>query len=366
MVDINLLFPWKGVYSLIFSGVVLHCSLQIQSERTISAIYHLLSGKKSIQTVQDAHIYRLEQFYGVYKSLTKESFDKKVKDLTDRKLLLELTGRDNVYIPTAAAKVWLDNKKKSLPFHYFNGLQYASVAIVFFDRLLLLIQTITNSQKGHFSFIPVVDKTSIENWVKVVYKKSKGFKQKFLADIYRELHQLLQCFSNQEASIFVDRLTGYKNYGMSLEQLAAEYRMTVHDIHLILSGLLQTMVTNIHKERDNFPLFSYIIKDLSGVIPITNSAYATSKLLNKAYTIDQIARIRQLKENTIYDHIVEIALYDPSFPVNGFITEKKQREIIEAVKITKSYKLKNIKEYLTEDISYFEIRLVLAMENKLK
>lgn len=349
---------------MIFNGIILQCSLHIQAERTVSAIYHLLNGKKSIQTVQDAHIYRLEKFWGVYKSLTKEAFNKKIKELTDKRLLQKLEGQDNVYIPASAAKIWLDNNKKSLPLHYFNGLEYANIANVFFERLLLLIQTITNSRKNHFSFIPVIDKVPIENWVKTFYKKTKGSKQKLLAVIYDEVHQLLQYFPNREASIFVDRLTGYKNYGMSLDQLAALYKMAAHDIHLLFSGLLQTMVTIVYKEKNNFPFLSYIIKDLSGIIPITNSAYTTSKLLNRSYTIDQIVLIRQLKKNTIYDHIVEIALYDPLFPVNDFITGEKQQEIIRAVNMTKSYKLKKIKECITEDISYFEVRLVLAMENK--
>lgn len=347
---------------MIFEGIMLKCSLHIQAERTSSAIYHLLKGKKSIQTVQDAHIYQLEKFYGVYKSLTKETFDQKIAELLADNLLQEDTSKANVFKPSASAREWLNSNKKNLPFVYFNGLEYAEVGGIFFDRLMLLIQTVTNSKKKHYTFIPVVDKTAIENWVKIIYRKAKGSEHELLTAMYKELNGLLKHFSEREASMFVDRLTGYKCYGMSMEQLAIKYNMNKHDIQLLFSGMLQSMLSIIHKDKDTFLFLAFFLKDISSTLLITNSAYKTFELLKKQYTVDQIAERRQLKKNTIYDHIIEIALYEKGFPLQDYVTIDKQREITSAINKTKSYKLKNIKQSISEDISYFQIRLVLALE----
>lgn len=350
---------------MLFEGVILKCSLSIQAERTSSAIFHLLKGKKSIQTVQDIHIYQLETFYGIYKLLTKQTFDQKIEKLINNKLLQKDTRQEGVFIPTALASDWLNKNKDRLPFDYFNGLKYAEMAGVFFDRLMLLIQTVTNCQKQHYSFIPVVDQTNVANWVKMIYKKTKGSEQKLLSAIYYELHRLLQQFSDQEASMFVDGLTGYKYYGLSKEQLAAKYGIDKQDVKLLFAGMTQSIVSIVHKEKAVYPLLSFLVKDISRTTLITKSAHATFKLLREGYTVDQIVQMRQLKENTIYDHIVEIALYNTAFPIRNYVTEEKQREIINAINKTKSYKLKHIKQSVCEDISYFQIRLVLARENKL-
>lgn len=46
----------------------------MQKERSISAVYYLLQGKQSIQTIQDAQLFGLTEYFGVYKNLTKRRF----------------------------------------------------------------------------------------------------------------------------------------------------------------------------------------------------------------------------------------------------------------------------------------------------
>ncbi|MBM7598331.1 uncharacterized protein YpbB [Virgibacillus halotolerans] len=350
---------------MLLKGMILTCSSHIQAERTISSIYHLLKGRKSIQTVQDAHIYQLEKFYGVYKSLSKKTFDQNVLELENKQFLQKNASDDLQFKITTAGKGWLNEHKDNLPLNYFNGLKYADTAKCFFERLILLIQTITNSRKNHYSFIPVIDKIAIEDWVRMIYRQAKGSEMQLLKKIYAELYRLLQHFTAQEANIFVDRLTGYKQYGMSLEQLATSYKRETSDIQLLLTGILQAMVAIIQKDIKQYSFLSFTLKDLSPSNSITNSAYATFELLNKGHTVEQIAHIRNLKGNTIQDHIVEIALYDATFPIHSYVSAQAQQEIITAIQQTKSYKLKQIKQYISEEINYFQIRLVLAINHNI-
>ncbi len=50
--------------------------------------------------------------------------------------------------------------------------------------------------------------------------------------------------------------------------------------------------------------------------------------------------VRRLKLNTIYDHLVEIALYDDEFPLSKYVNSTEQTEIEKAAQKTLSYKLK--------------------------
>lgn len=352
---------------MLFDGIVLKCSLHIEEERTTAGILHLLNGKRSVQTVQDARIYQLERFYGVYQKLTKQAFDKKINELLTKGLLTLSSSPDTDYKPTKLAQQWIKENKSNLPFAHFQGLKYFETGPIFLQRLLLLIQTLTNSKMRNFIFIPVIDKSSIIEWVRSTYKQMKPFENKTLPMLYDEIYTLLSYLPDQQAELFVDRLTGFKHYGMSMEQLSMTYGIDANNIQLLYIGITHHMLDTIIEDSLRFPIMAFIMKDLSSNGFITSSAQKTYGLIKKQYTINQIADIRQLKQNTIYDHIVEIALYDTNFPIRNYVEKHTYQAIIHAVKQTNSFKLKQLKEKVSEDISYFQIRLTLATtKNSLK
>lgn len=338
--------------------MILKCSSQIQEERTAGAIYHLLTGKRSIQTVQDAYIYQIDQFYGVCDQLNKVSFEQVLQELSQQNLLL-LTTESTCKTTTKGIK-WLSEKQHQLQFTYFNGLTYHAIDRVFFERLLLFIQVLTNKKMNHSSFIPIVDKGRITNWMKTFYQMIKVDIDVYVTMIYKELSFSLQNFPKQEAEMFVDRLTGYQHYGMSVYQLANRYQLSEDDVRLLFTGITHRMLNIIQKDAAKYPLLMKVISDLRTEGFLTHSAHKTYELIKDGYTTEEIAKIRKLKVNTIYDHIVEVSLYDESFSIVPYVSQKTQLEIINALKQTKSSKLRTIKEKVHDDITYFQIRLVLA------
>ncbi|WP_010530845.1 helix-turn-helix domain-containing protein [Lentibacillus jeotgali] len=345
---------------MLFDYIVMSCCSRFKDGRSISAVYHLLKGKRSIQTVQDSHLYQLNRFYGIYPMLQKQDFDKHIHKLADGNLLA--LYNDNTAKTTARGENWLHEHQEHVPINYFNGMDYYQKAPVFLERLLLLIQTMTNSRKNNFHFIPVIDKSVATNWVKKQYQQLYQNQAVFLNQLHEELYQLLKNYSDMEANIFVDSLTGYNHYGMSRFQIAELYGLNQLDIPLIKTAIIHRMLTIISRNTAVYPLFTRFLQDLPQEAGITNSAGKTKGLLNKQYSAEEIAEMRHLKLNTIYDHMVEIALYDENFPLETYVTADEQKEILAAAKKISSFKLKAIKQEVSEAISYFQIRLVLAVE----
>ncbi|MGJ9456847.1 helix-turn-helix domain-containing protein [Oceanobacillus sp. CF4.6] len=350
---------------MIFNGIILTCVAKIQGERTVSSIYHLLKGKKSIQTVQDAHIYRLDKFYGIYSFLTKEKFNRKIKKLVESGLLNPIENQNSIFQLSNCGVNWLEEHKDQLKIEYFNGLKYNETADIFYLRILLLVQTLTNIKMRSFNFIPVTDNHAAERWVKQMYRTMKNSEKDVTVALYDELLTILKNLPDQDATMFVDRLTGYKNIGLSTNQLSQKFHLTEDDVHLLLKGIVHRMITLIYEEKEHFPLHVYMLKDLNKTNQITHSANKTNQLLEKGYSIDQIAAMRNLKTNTIHDHIVEIALYNSEFPLNNYISIDDQKEVINVLNKEKSFKLKDVKNSVNVNISYFQIRLVLAVNKKL-
>ena len=59
---------------------------KFQGERSIYAIFHMLQGKKSSQTIQDAHLYGLTNLYGIMPNFTRLQLKSIVEKLGSKSL----------------------------------------------------------------------------------------------------------------------------------------------------------------------------------------------------------------------------------------------------------------------------------------
>lgn len=342
-------------------GIILHCSAHIKQSRSIQAIYHLLKGKKGIQTVHDAHMFHLENFYGIHKRLEKRVFDEKVNKLIEQDLLQVISEEENLCALTEEGTKWLYQYNDKLRLHYFKGMQLHKVDEEFLSRLLLIIQTYTNIKMNHASFIPITDTVSVASWVKDFYRRMSSISpEKILSLLYSDLHTLFQAFPDREANFMIDHMTGYKAYGMSSSQLGHRYNLNNEDIIILRTAIVHNMMEMIEQEKNTLDILPLIIIHHQKGHLITHSAMETYHLLKSGLSLDDISSKRNLKLNTIYDHVVEISLFNKAFSIDDYVSESAQSEIIQAVSTLKSYKLKEIKEKVPDSISYFQIRLVLA------
>ena len=92
---------------------------------------------------------------------------------------------------------------------------------------------------------------------------------------------------------------------------------------------------------------------------LTGSAYQTAQLYYEGCSIEQICMLRNLKKSTIEDHLVELAMNEPSFDITPFVTCEDQQLVHTAVEDYATRKLKVLHEVLPH-LTYFQIRLALA------
>jgi|SRR3989339_250166 len=91
---------------------------------------------------------------------------------------------------------------------------------------------------------------------------------------------------------------------------------------------------------------------------------ATFELLRAGKSIEEISKERNLAVSTIYDHLYRLVAND-WLSSSEFVPEHIIKKIIEAKsRLPNASKLKEIKEILPEEITYNEIRCVLADKKK--
>lgn len=341
--------------------VILHSHARIQQSRSIAAIYHLIKGKKGIQTVHDARIFQLDSLYGIYKNISKPLFDKKITFLLNQQFIEEISKENNQYRPTKKGLNWLEDHRDIYQLNHFHGLKYHKIDSVFLQRLQLAIQTYTNLKMKETSFIPITDSQEVTSFVKKFYNRMASFSpEDMLKLIYQDIKYILSFLNDSEAHFFLDQMTGYQSYGMTSMQLAKTYALNKDDVSLLRTAVVHQILNIIEKEKASLHILPYFISHEDSNDFITASTEKTYQLLYQGYTIEEIASTRRLKLNTIYDHVVEIALFDPSFSISRYVSQSAASEIEQAIRETKSYKLKDIKNKVSDSINYFQIRLVLT------
>ncbi|PWU68616.1 helix-turn-helix domain-containing protein [Gracilibacillus dipsosauri] len=342
-----------------FQWILLYCLQQVQGERSVANIYHLIVGKKSTQSIQDSYIYNLSKYYGIYRILKRDQFEEMIHQLiADGYMKLDQDGKGTL---TEKGSLYLV-KGSHLQLLSLNGEKFSEKAPAFLDKLLLLIQTMTNVMAGQRGFIPVIDNPLIQREVKQIIARHSLLSQANFSNLYKDLYSHLNTIPSSYADIFVDHMTTYRQVGLSKQQLALKYQVTVFDIHCILMNIIHQLLASIQQSSSFYVLDKIDLVHKS--IPITESAQRTYQQLKKGMDIEQIAKRRGLKENTIQDHIIEIAYWENNLVWSEFITKKIYDEILQIVNHLNTNKLKNIKSHLPEYVSYFQIKLVIALENK--
>jgi uncharacterized protein YpbB len=339
--------------------VILYCLKQFKGERSIFAIYHLLTGKKSAQTIQDGKLYRLSFLFGVYPLLNKEQLSEVIQDLTLKHFIVSL--EKDRYVLTNEGMDILERQlaKEPLP-KAIDGWKYGDIGKIFWKRLSLVIQTVSNLVRNHSTFIPITPDEEVISWVKQYLLHTQVHRKKLAEQLYQELFHCLSQMSNLEATVFVMSLSSHERIGLTRKQIASYLQEDETKLHFLFLNVLHHMIQLVDNQRHTYPTLYQMLYDLLKKESLTETAKKTLHLLNKGLTIEEIATFRKLKRSTIEDHIVEIALNVPGFSIDRFISKDKERYLTSILQKLQTKRLKAIKDVVGNDLTYFEIRLVLA------
>lgn len=339
-----------------YNYLLLYAIRQLKGQRSSASIYHILTGRRSAQTIQDAHFYHLTQFYGVYHQLKRVAFDETVIDLVKSKFI-QLTEEEHPIL-TEKGELYIHDYGKQYSTDSFKGMEYINKSTDFSERLFLTIQTYSNLSMDNRVFQPVSDRRDVQEWFKRYYRDHLSIKG-WLREVYKHINTLLNEINDQQARLFVDRLSGYQKYGLSIQQLALKYQLSIHDVYLFLTLTYHQLMHFI--DINSIHLLTGFFRDEQRTDQfITHSAQKTHQLISKGQSLEQIMRIRRLKRSTIEDHIVELAYAIPGFDLSPYITQTELNDILPKIKRIDDHRLAKIKTMLDDQYSYFQIRLALV------
>lgn len=341
-------------------AVILLMLKEVEGERTSSSVFHLLKGKKSAQTIQDAHLYKLTKWFQTAPFLTMPSFEQAIADLLECSCLA-----GDVQRPFVTKKGQQEINRffdQNGFFPALSGWQLSGTASSFFSRLQLLLQVVSHLSYGDKMYYPVSRDENLHKWIKTYFKQVSCSKEDLAGHLRSELFFVFERQPEKPECLLL-RCSGHGQTGKTVVQAAEELKMEQTEYWFRFLHILHAMIKVIRKETDELPLLSGLLSDIYTELPLTESARQTAELLKKGMTIEQIAASRRLKQATVEDHIVELTLNDPVFTIEPFIEKKKEQAVLRVLSSGASRQLKTLKDQLP-DHSYFQIRLVLAKESR--
>ncbi|WP_453995348.1 helix-turn-helix domain-containing protein [Bacillus nitroreducens] len=343
------------------SILILFALQKLKGERTVYGIFHLLNGKKSSQTIGDANLFNLTMLFGILKPLERLHFEKEIQNLLEHGLIHEIELRSNKFITTSKGKILLKSELEQKPIpEKLEGWKYHDKAILFWRRLSLLTQVLSNLIDNKTQYTPIQQDESVFEWVKGFLKRKGQNRFSLSETLYQEVLGILEMVSELEATIFVMRLTSSKRIGYTMDQISSLLNEDETWCQVLFFHTLHTIIGHLETNHTLYPILALITDSQHANVTLTASTKTTYQMIMQGKTIEEIAKIRNLKRNTIEDHVVEVTHQQPDFSIEPYVPIEHQQLILSKYKETPTRQLRPLKEKLPEGISYFEIRLVLA------
>lgn len=336
--------------------MVLYCLSKLGKERSSSSVFHLLNGKKSSQTIQDSHLFQVDSFFNTAHSLSREQYENILTKLINHDCIYY--GSNQQIVISEKGHLLVKELYSTYPFlkrlqggKYHNSMQ-------FWERLSLLTQVCSNLVNKQTKYIPVQKNKDTQNWIKYLFATSEDSSGNFPHMLLTELQAILEKLEMDiDPTVLVARLSGFQSIGLTEMQTIDMLGLDENSYRFQFQTLLHCLLRSIEMNPSAYPLLAKIAVT-DELQQLTASAKKTYELLIKGKGIVEIGQIRRLKQSTIQDHIVEIALFIPTFNIDRFVDQPLQERIKEAIHQASSKQLRKIREII--EVDYFQIRLVIA------
>lgn len=344
--------------------LVLRVASGMAGERTATAVWRVLAGHRGIQTVQDVCWYGLRRYYAVVDGTEGEAVRRRLRELVAWGYLDEGGradgGRRSITVTDAGARALREapaGAAVDAVLVTWDGLRDERAWRVLYPRLLLAVQTLSHLVRGQTAFVPVVRAIDAQAWVRALLAGCSV--ASCAAQLRAELEQVLDGLPPRLADMLVASFSGCGLSGATAQQLAAHAGASPVLVRAALRVAVARVQEAARREPRRFPLL-HNMAEPRPCEGLSASAEATRALLLRGLDPEEVARRRGLRLATVEDHVVEIALRDPTFDIFRFLDRATHEAVWAARCRLGTVRLRAIRDALGGTVSYFAIRLALT------
>lgn len=286
---------------------------------TLSQILHIFHGKRTPSMFYLIEINDWHHGFSLTQRMTREQLSKIIQELLNQQYLI---SEEKGYL--------LTNKGQKRCAEYFsqhyypqkiNRFTYINVRAPFWNSYQLFTQTLSEYSYQNNQYIPIVKHPSHQENVRQLFQQFRLNKKQLLSYWSKEQLFLFNQMNESFADTLANQLTGHEFIGKTRAQLAQSYEITALEFDFYFKDVLEETLQIIYTNKKELPLNNEIVKSLHQETHygLSASTYETYELLTKGWNLTDIANQRGIRENTVREHILEMAFVFESFPYKTFI-----------------------------------------------
>ena len=136
------------------------------------------------------------------------------------------------------------------------------------------------------------------------------------------METVLDGLNSLEQKIFASQWIGHQFYGFSDEELKTEYQLDDFSLFLLKTQLWIQLATFYEQSKELQSILQLPLPTLSPRLQWIQKA------VHYPLSLMEMERYLRKKKGTIFDYIVEVALADPTFPYQHWITKGEEEKLM--------------------------------------
>lgn len=283
---------------------ILSCFKEEKPMRT-STLYHLLKGKRTSSILTYGYFYNVLKYFAILPKLKETTYNQIISELKTNSYLLENKDGLSVISETGLQLIEVENFPKT---NALKQMSYYKWDLAFFERIVFTTQVLSEKAYLEKKYLPIETNLFKQQRLKLWLSKQK---KEVVTDFYHEWNKLVDCLSIYEQELILKQLVGHNQRGHTLQQISEEKKE--HPLHLYLEfkNGWHHLITEIIENSNHYPLFFSILTEEKAFVK-EDSSQKTSELFSKGYSIEEIAKFRNLKISTVTDHLIEAYILNPT------------------------------------------------------
>lgn len=326
-------------------------------EISLSQILHVLRGKRTPSMFYITEINQWHHGFSVDKKIQRLELQKIINTLINDNLLTE---KKTGYLQTIAGK---EKTAEYFETHYFphkiTRFSNVNLAKPFWERIQLYTQVFSEYSYQNTQYLPVIKNPNHQENVRQLFKEANKNIEAVFTQWVKEQRQLFEIIAEDQADIIGNFLTGHGRIGKTRMQIRKKLGMQADEFSFYFRDILEELIELIKQNRQSFPLLYQLLTQINEefFLGLSQSTHQSYQLLKQGANIQQIARKRRIKENTVKEHLLEMAFILTNFPVQHFVSTEMYAYLAKQFENDNEYSFKKAMTEIT-NIEFYQYRLV--------
>ncbi|MCI1975026.1 MAG: helix-turn-helix domain-containing protein [Limosilactobacillus sp.] len=276
--------------------------------RRIRVIENTLRNRRTVSTLFWAKQYGILGWTGADRSLNREKFDQLLENLVQDNLI-KIDSDGQAVLTTPGILKQEELKSEEYQPQFLDWYWLANTNRVE-RRLLLGVQVVSELTYHNRHYAPL---TNEYQELQLVKRWLFNCRQNIIKQLTDELKIFGSSLANADerlANYFFYSLIGHQTAGENILQLSKQLGISTDQMPVVKQDALLAVAAFANSYRGG--ALNQLLADLLTETPLSYSANQTLMLYQRGQTIEQIAKRRRIKANTVREHLLETAIVYPT------------------------------------------------------